>query len=291
MTIILEREFEREGGLRAHGSKYTDGKPSPYIMSGGSSILHRFSEDVLNANVFGILRNLSLERWLRPLLSLKFQPTIHSELHDDRNFIGSNKFDFQFWKELPIPKRPNGHEEGPTQVDLLLNGVTVNISFELKFDATISPCITTDEPDTSCSREGTPQEYWWDQVIRNIERGHIYTVSRGAGKRFYFSVISMEPPSLIFTRYVDWTQIRRKIVNRYRWIDQADAEKYFDEETCKKLTTQIAWYTWQEIYDELARTRFTSDVEERFKIDVLQYLDSKIKLYQEQRDRSAIDVV
>ena len=89
MKIILEREFEREGGLKAHGRRYSrEGQVKRHITSGGRMILHRQSEDILTSNVFGILEKLDPVIWIKPLLTNHFGETIiqlpDSVLNDEK---------------------------------------------------------------------------------------------------------------------------------------------------------------------------------------------------------------
>lgn len=156
MTFVLEREFERKGGLRAHGSPYdSEGRPRRHIRSGGRIILHRLSEDILTSNVFGVLEKFEPRIWLKPLLAKCFQPDRFSELFDDDNYKRDN-VKFLFWHELGRPKRPKGHEEGSTQVDLFVEMLKATISFEVKFQAELSRNITTDIADPERNRSGVP---------------------------------------------------------------------------------------------------------------------------------------
>ena len=285
MTFVLEREFEREGGLRAHSSPYDfEGRPRRHIRSGGKIILHRLSEDILTSNVFGVLEKLEPRIWLKSLLARCFQPERFPELFDDENYKHGN-VKFLFWHELGKPQRPKGHEEGSTQVDLFVEMPKAIISFEIKFAAELSRSITTDLTDPTRNRLGvSDSSLWWDQVIRNLERGYVYTIDNHPGRNFFFIVLSMdkESPSTPFlSRYKNHPeQIRRQIESGYRWKNLKNMRRYFNNAVYEKLAGQLGWLTWLEVSKVLTEIRFKNPVEESFRQEVAEYIKRKIEIYE-----------
>ena len=122
MTFILEREFDRKGGLRAHGSKYTkDGRVKRHIKSGRQIILHRLSEDIMTSNVFGILEKLDPKLWLKPLLLKYFYSREFPELISDSNYE-IDAIQYHFWCELGKPKRPWTPIRSPARIGSRISG-------------------------------------------------------------------------------------------------------------------------------------------------------------------------
>lgn len=290
MTFVLEREFERKSGLRAHGSTHdSKGRPRRHIRSGGEVILHRLSEDILTSNVFGVLEKLEPSVWFKSLLGKCFRPDRFPRLFNDENY-GHNDIKFLFWHELGRPRRPRGHEEGSTQVDLFVVMPKATISFEVKFGAELSPDITTDLPDEKRNRPGVPDSSLrWDQVIRNIERGYVYTVDNYPARDFFFIILSMEKESCrfpFFSRYKDRPdRISRQIESGYRWKSQKELRQYFDDTVYEKLSHQIAWLTWLEVSEVLSQIQFQNLVEERFRQEIVEYIGRKIKIHNEMNTR------
>jgi len=288
MTFVLEREFERKGGLRAHGSPYdSEGRPRRHIRSGGKIILHRLSEDVLTSNVFGVLEKLEPRIWLKSLLARCFEPDRFPQLFDDENY-SRNDVKFLFWHELGRPNRPRRHEEGSTQVDLFVEMPKATISFEVKFEAELSRNITTDLTDLKRNRLGvSDSSLWWDQVIRNLERGYVYTIDNHPGRTFFFIILSMEKESSrapFFSRYKDHPeQIRRQIKSGYRWKSQKEMRRYFSDAVYEKLSRQMAWLTWLEVSEILSQIRFQNLVEERFRQEIVEYIRRKIRICNEMK--------
>jgi len=288
MTFILEREFERKDGLRAHGSPYdSEGRPRRHIRSGGKIILHRLSEDILTSNVFGVLEKLEPRIWLKSLLARCFQPDRFSQLFDGENYR-RNDIKFLFWHELGRPNRPRGHEEGSTQVDLFVEMPKATVSFEVKFGAELSRNITTDLADLKRNRPGvSDSSLWWDQVIRNLERGYVHTIDNHPGRTFFFIVLSMEkesPRTPFISRYKDHPeQIRRQIESGYRWKSLKEMRRYFNDAVYEKLSRQLAWLTWSEVNEVLTQTRFQNPAEELFRQEVVEYISRKIRIYNEMK--------
>ena len=288
MTFVLEREFERKGGLRAHGSAYdSEGRPRRHIRSGGKIILHRLSEDILTSNVFWVLEKLEPRIWLKSLLVRCFQPDRFPQLFADENYRRKD-IKFLFWHELGRPNRPRGHEEGSTQVDLFVEMPKATISFEVKFGAELSRNITTDLADLKRNRPGvSDSSLRWDQVIRNLERGYVHTIDNYPRRVFFFIVLSMEkenPRTPFLSRYKDHPeQIRRQIESGYRWKSLKEMRRYFNDAVYEKLSRQLAWLTWPEVNEVLAQIRFQTPMEELFRQEIVEYISRKIQIYNEMK--------
>jgi hypothetical protein len=291
MPIILEKEFERGSGLRAHGSPYQHGMVKRNIMSGGSPILHRLSEDILTANVFGILKNLDLSIWLKPFLAkfwnLEDYPSLFS--HDNFDLYDAN---FHLWRELGVPERQKGHEEGSTQVDLLIELPKSIISCEIKFRDELSSHITTDIPNDEKERPGVPSEYQWDQVIRNLERGYVYTKQYYPEKEFFLLILSMGEENekmAFYSKYKNNPEvIKKQIEYPIRWKNHTERDKVFTPESYHQLSKNMAWSTWEDFVEVLEDARFENYVEKRFQYDDSDYIRSKIRLNDEARKKGTI---
>ena len=289
MTIIIEREFEREGGLRAHGSKNSrDGRVHRHIKSGNQIILHRLSEDILTSNVFGILEKLEPIKWLKSILAQSYNSIQFPEIRLDSNYHG-DKIKFFFWHELGRPKRPKGYEEGSTQVDLLMVMPYTVVSFEIKLNSELSPEITTDKEDPMKKRPGVPDPTLrWDQVIRNLERGYVYTKDNYPDKTFLFFILAMEEESMrtsFYSRYKGHPEeIKRQIESGYRW-NVEDIPKYFNDVTYQILSQSLAWMTWTELAEILEEIKFQTTVENSFKDEVTDYIHTKVALYEEAKSK------
>ena len=288
MTFVLEREFEREDGLRAHGSKYTkDDRVKRHIKSGGQIILHRLSEDIMTSNVFGVLEKLEPIKWLKPLLSNYFPSPQLLRILSDSNY-DRDKIQFHFWHELGRPKRPKGHEEGSTQVDLLVVMPQTVVSFEIKLSAELFPEISTDKEDPMKKRTRVPDPTLrWDQVIRNLERGYVYTKNNYPDKTFLLFILAMEEESKrtpFYSRYKNHPEeIQRQIESGYRW-NVADI-KYFNDAMYQILSQSLAWMTWTELAEILEEIKFQTTDENSFKDEVTDYIRRKVALYQEVKNK------
>ena len=162
------------------------------------------------------------------------------------------------------------------------------VSFEVKFGAELSRNITTDLADLKRNRPGvSDSSLWWDQVIRNLERGYVHTIDNHPGRAFFFIVLSMEkegPHTPFLSRYKDHPrQIRRQIESGYRWKSLKEMRRYFNDAVYEKLSRQLAWLTWPEVNEVLAQTRFQNPVEELFRQEVVEYISRKIRIYNEMK--------
>jgi len=111
----------------------------------GTLLIHPTSENVVLANVFGIVKNISLDAILNPWLS--------NVTHNKINV--SDDWHFSFWEKQP---RPVGVREGSTEVDLVLDSQTTLVFVEVKMDADAS--------------SGTTHDPERNQLIRNLDVGY-----------------------------------------------------------------------------------------------------------------------
>lgn len=156
MSIILE--------LRGH---YTHA---------GITLLHGDSEDVVLANVFGIIKNLSHSLVLWPWLSAT--AAIPKNV-DERASV-------RFWDSQAMPV---GKEEGSTKVDLVIEGVCVLVFVEVKLGAEASR-YTAHDPER-------------DQLTRNLDVGYSLAATHNKDFRLVFLTADESQPEVV-------TEIRQK---------------------------------------------------------------------------------
>ena len=103
MSIIYELYKAR--GKKVCPPNYTRVQTCPLI-------LRSTSEDIITANVFGILKNLNPHIWLQGFLS--------EALHCDFTSACFNNLKFEFWKKLSPPGNLS-HKEGISEVDMVIS--------------------------------------------------------------------------------------------------------------------------------------------------------------------------
>jgi len=208
------------------------------IYSGNQIVLHTGSEDVLTANVFGIIKNLNHDIWLRSFLCKTLDVQIGDKEFKDLKFY--------FWKRYPSP-RTYKKKEGPTEVDIALELESVVVFVEAKYRSGLAT--------------GTTYDKERDQIVRNLDVGLSY--SQKAKKRFFLLIITNEskPPELLTYYRKDPTELVRKLPYR-KGLD---------------LTSYLAWTNWSEIMNTLKeKLQEFSPAERRFVNDLLKYLQTKI---------------
>ena len=209
------------------------------IYSGNQIVLHTGSEDVLTANVFGIIKNLDHSVWFRSFL----RETLDVQI-DDKEF---KDLKFYFWKRYS-PPREYKKREGPSEVDVTLEFDSVVVFVESKYRSGLATGTTHDEER--------------DQIIRNLDVGLSYC--QKVKKRFFLLIITNEsrPPELLTHYRENPTKMVRKLPYR----------KGMD------LTSCLAWTSWTEIMNALKeKLEKFSAVERRFVNDLLKYLQIKIR--------------
>jgi len=135
---------------------------------GSITLLHKSSEDVLVANVFGILKNLPhsvvLWPWLTEITGVNYEATEEARV--------------RFWQSQTVPI---GKAEGSTKVDVVIETDAVLIFVEAKLDAEAS-IDTTHDPDR-------------DQLTRNLDVGYSLAFRRLKDFRLiYLTTDEFEPP-------------------------------------------------------------------------------------------------
>lgn len=267
MTIALELKCGVKG-FRAHPMK------GRWILSGNSRILHVFSEDILTANVFGILRNMDPKVWLASFLenACFFPRKDYPSLFKDENY---SEFSVLLWQDLDQPPRLL---EGRTQADVFILLKNAAIMIECKGFAPLQKLVTTD------NRKDEPR-FWWDQAIRNIVRGYVYSRKHFSGKDFFFVVLSMSKKEETFNQYQDWHRLKEQIEKRV--IKDPKLRDFFTTDSidtiCQSLSRQIRWVKWSELKKTLEKSSFNETgsfkPQSRFCKDVTEYLELKIKLW------------
>lgn len=271
---MLELKCFRER-LRAHPIK------GRYILSGNRPILHIMSEDILTANVFGILKNINPRVWLPPFLgnACGFTVTEFPRLYEDDDF---STFSVSLWHELDPPPRKL---EGPTQADVLIELKNAIIIIECKGQAPLQKSVSTDKLNFN-------NRFLWDQAIRNIVRGYTYTRKHFEGKDFFFIVLSMNKKEEIFGQYEDWHRIRDQVENRI--LLDAALREFFPEssinEVCMKLSSHIRWSKWSNLGQTLENLAFEDGYfcsQNRFCRDLVEYITMKVELKTRTKSRKS----
>lgn len=208
-----------------------------WIYSGNKVVLHTASEDVLTANVFGIMKNLDPRVWLLDMP--KGFLGIPVEFRDIANLR------FHFWKRYrPIKEYRN--REGQTEIDVTMESDRLVIFVECKYKSELATRTTYDVER--------------DQIVRNLDVGLGY--SREINKRFYLLIVTNDPqPPGLFLHYREHpNELIRKLPYR-RQLD---------------LASCLAWTNWKEIGNALNEKieRFSA-VERRYIDDLLQHLRTK----------------
>ncbi len=109
------------------------------------TLVHQTSEDVVLANVFGVVKNLPYDAVLNPWLAKVTGDTIPD----------ADDWLLSFWERQPLPQ---GIHEGSTNVDLDMNSATAVVFTEVKMDA---------GPST-----GTRHSEKRNQPVRNLDVGY-----------------------------------------------------------------------------------------------------------------------
>jgi hypothetical protein len=226
--------------------------PPNHVRTGNCPMIVRTtSEDLLTANVFGILKNLDANIWLPKFLG----EAIKGRDFSKRTF---ENLSFEFWKKYRPPMNRK-YGEGVSEVDLTISYKYGVIFIEAKYLAPVSLRTTNDRHR--------------DQVIRYLDLAADHHLRYpGSVKEFYFVLImdTRQPPGLI-PKYRFPQNLIKGLSNPGFW---GDKEKIADI-----LSKGIGWLSWQQVKTvlEIAKGEFTTDVEKRFISDLVLYLDYKIR--------------
>ncbi len=233
--------------------------PPFYVRKSNCPLIVRgTSEDLITANVFGILKNLDPKIWLRRLLG---------EAIKGKDFSGHSFEDlsFSFWKRYRPPVNRK-YREGISEVDLTISYKDGVIFVEAKYLAPVSLRTTHDK-----NR---------NQIIRYLDlAAYHYLYPPNRVKEFYFILITgSEKAPWILKRYRSPHNLQKGLTNPGLFATQ--------EQAIDLLSKGIGWLSWSRIKETLTiiRGEFGTRVEKRFVDDLILYLDYKIKQGQQIRN-------
>jgi hypothetical protein len=203
----------------------------------GTTLVHRTSEHVVLADVFGIVKNLPATVGLNPWLisATKIQELV------------SSKWNASFWQKQ---RKPPGSVEGSTEVDLVLESKTAIVFVEVKMNSDVS--------------QGTQANPWRNQLVRNLDVG--FYRARTQRKQFaliYVTPDLSEPPILARMRqqassfpanpginadeialclhWSPWSAIGEVLAEKYIRADMTDIELKFVRDLLAYLCHKRLW--------------------------------------------------
>lgn len=242
MSIIFEL-------FKSSGKKVC---PPNYVRKSNCPLIVRtMSEDLLTANVFGILKNLDPTVWLRRFLGEAIKGKDFSR-HSFENLS------FEFWRKYRPPVNRK-YREGISEVDVTISFKGGIIFIEAKYLAPVSLKTTND------MRR--------DQVIRYLDlAAYHYLNHPDSFKEFYFVLImDTEKPPWVLTRYRYNQNLIKGLTSPGLFKPPVD--------TSRLLSKGIGWLSWGQLRKILEATRdhFRTQAERRFVDDLIVYLDYKIR--------------
>ena len=244
MTMSLVIELERGGRKAGHvcDASYRRGRNCPLI-------LRQTSEDLITANVFGILRRMPPALWLRPLLNQAFR----TKRFRTCSLTG---LEVAFWQPV-APPAARANREGYSEADVLIRARDFVLFIEAKYRAQLATRTTEDE-----SR---------DQVIRLLD---VAFEMAKAGQMFtrapYVLVLGATPtePELV-TRYRSATAVDEALATRHRYPDH----RAIAELLCQRL----GYASWQDLAAIIeAHLESASQTERALLGDVVEYIKLKM---------------
>ncbi len=242
MSIIFEL-------FKSSGKKVC---PPNYVRKSNCPLIVRTtSEDLLTANVFGILKNLDPTIWLRKFLG----EAIKGKDFSRHTFDGLS---FEFWKRYRPPVNRK-YREGISEVDVTISYKDGIIFIEAKYLAPVNLKTTSD-----------PRR---DQIIRYLDLAAYHYLNHPDGvKEFYFVlIIDTEKPPWILTRYRYNQNLTKGLTNPGLFKPPVDAGRL--------LSKGIGWLTWKQLRKilEITKVHFRTEAERKFVEDLIVYLDYKIR--------------
>jgi hypothetical protein len=244
MSIALELEGDGKKLGRVCDRDYRNGPNCPLV-------LRESSEDLLTANVFGVLRHLRPSMWMVPLLRAAFP----------RHRFGDctpKEMKVALWKKFSPPMERLG-SEGPTEVDVHLCFRDTVVFVEAKYRSALS--MVTKHDDTR------------DQVIRLLDVAYANLVdSQFFPLSPYVLVLGAWPnePSLV-TEYRDAEAVRNAIPELKQRPDGADIARF--------LADRVGYQSWAQLAKILTqRLEYASRMESAFALDVAGYLRHRASL-------------
>jgi hypothetical protein len=242
MSIALELE----GGGRKLGRvcdrSYRNGDNCPLI-------LRESSEDLLTANVFGILRHLRPGIWLIPLMRAAFP-------HHRIDPVLNESVKLTLWKKIEPPPNRGAHE-GLTEVD-------VHVTFDQQV-------LLVESKYTSAISTGTANDAQRDQIIRLLDVAHSSMVDG--------SLFPMSPFVLLIG---SWPS-EPELVTRYRSAggvmgalphlqSRADGEAI-----ASYISKRVGYLSWFDLAKVLtARFEHATSLEAPFLVELAGYLRHKM---------------
>lgn len=226
--------------------------PPNYVRKSNCPLIVRTtSEDLLTANVFGILKNLDPTIWLRRFLGEAIKGKDFSR-HTFENLS------FEFWKKYRPPVNRKYHE-GISEVDVTISYKDGIIFIEAKYLAPVNLRTTSD-----------PRR---DQIIRYLDLAAYHFLNHpDRVKEFYFVLITdSDRPPWILTRYKYPRNLVKGLTHQGLFP--------VNEDIGRLLSKGIGWLSWRQLKKilEITRGHFRTEVEKRFLDDLLAYLDHKIR--------------
>ena len=242
MSLVIELEHGGRKAGHVCDPSYRRGRNCPLI-------LRQTSEDLITANVFGILRRMPPALWLRPLLNQAFRT---------RRFrtCSLTGLEVAFWQPVAPPAARAGME-GWSEADVLIRAREFVLFIEAKYRAPLATRTTEDE-----SR---------DQVIRLLDVAFEMAV---AGQMFtrapYVLVLGATPtePELV-TRYRSATAVDEALVTRHHYSDH--------QAIAALLCQRLGYATWHDLAAIIeAHLESASQTERLLLSDVVQYIKLKM---------------
>lgn len=241
MSIIYELHKNR--GKTVCPPNYTRKNSCPLI-------LRSTSEDILTANVFGILKNLDPQIWLKKFLA--------EALKQDFSCAPLENLSFDFWKRI-YPPGNMPYKEGLSEVDLLISFDNTVILLEAKYLAPLS------KNTTHCRTR--------NQLIRYIDIAiNHYLYDAENPKDVYFVVLTS-------TKMKPW--LIRYYRNPHRIFNEVTRSSMFADylQAFEIICKRIGWINWETIRAilETSKNYFQEIAERKFIGDLIQYLNHKEK--------------
>jgi len=226
--------------------------PPNYVRKSNCPLIVRTtSEDLLTANVFGILKNLDPTIWLRRFLGEAIKGKDFSK-HSFENLS------FEFWKRYRPPANRK-YREGISEVDVTISYKDGIIFIEAKYLAPVNLRTTSDVRR--------------DQIIRYLDLASYHYLNHpDRVKEFYFVlIIDTDKPPWVLTRY----KFQRNLVKGLTHHGLFPV----NEDIGSLLSKGIGWLTWKQLRRilEVTRDQFRTQAERKFVEDLIVYLDYKIR--------------
>jgi hypothetical protein len=241
MSIIFEL-------FKSSGKKVC---PPNYVRKSNCPLIVRTtSEDLLTANVFGILKNLDPKIWLTRLLGEAIGKDFSNHSYENLRFA--------FWKKYRPPVNRK-YREGISEVDVTISYKDGVIFIEAKYLAPVNLRTTHD--------------IRRDQVIRYLDLATYHYLNHpDRVTEFYLVLITdTEKPPWILTRYRYTQNLLKGLTNPGFFKPTVDISYLLSKGT--------GWLSWRQLKAILETTReeFRTQVERKFVEDLIVYLDYKIR--------------